>query len=214
MDTILATTSASSNENGESTEPVVIQQHDTVVNNNVKKDICNVADGACPAVTPAKDQPAIEAQNEERDTLSNDVMEVEESNMQDSVTGIENVKFVLQVDHSDVTDNAQPESMPITLEDLRSNAEPEPKSDTTILEAETTEIVSTDVKIEAKDIDAPNEVQMTDCNIDAAISGNIKVEGDAANGYESSDLDSSSDEEADTNMKNEGSVDMSSSDDR
>ncbi|KAJ2958770.1 hypothetical protein NQZ79_g5658 [Umbelopsis isabellina] len=149
METILASSKEDSN------EQMIIQQHDTVVNDCLKKDICSVT---CSVNTPQnEDEPSIN-QGQTENTVAS-----EAEPMQTDVYTTEVIETVVEV-----TETEQNQTSIIN------------KS------GEQTPFQST---LAAKAID------QVESNIDAAIATSNNGPENAQNGYESSDLESSDDED-------------------
>lgn len=214
MDTILASSSPSGSENAETMESMVIQQHDTVLNNSVKKDICSVTVVECQTVTPSEphsegqlaDEPA---QSEAIDATLNDTMEVEDQNVQAWSESTETSTLIPQAETADMDH----EFITFKATDLVNTTELNVDAGTADHSTMIPQSDIDDMQPEATTIKVTEPMTTTESNIDAAISGDVKAEGAAANGYESSDLDSSDDEDEVTE-KRVATADDSSSEDR
>lgn len=189
-DTILASTTPP-NTDTSVPESVVIQQHDTVINNTVKKDICSVSPPIPSSVAATVPQSQVQ-------TANNPVPQEEQGDV--------NAMEVEQVATETVVDIHEGSAV-IHQEE-------------TTLQANDQQISTTEVTTDITMKDIPNSepntisqmMETADNKIDAAISGDANAE--VADGYVSSDLDSSDEEENVPAEKKEGAEDDSSESDR
>jgi hypothetical protein len=190
-DTILASTTPTNTDASTVIESVVIQQHDTVINNSVKKDICSVNPLIPASLTPMVPQSQVQT--------ANDPVPQEEQ-------GTESAMEVEQVTIETVVDSNEGSTV-IHQEE-------------TIVQADIQQISTTEVTTDITMSDIPNSeantiselIETADNKIDAAILGDAKI--DAADGYVSSDLDSSDDEDNVPSKKKDGPEDDDSESDR
>ncbi|KAG2183905.1 hypothetical protein INT44_008916 [Umbelopsis vinacea] len=181
-DTILASTTPPNTEASAVLESVVIQQHDTVINNSVKKDICSVNPPIVSSVSPMDPQSQVQTANDpvsQEEPGNENSMEVEQEVTETVVDDNEGSTVIHQektIVHADIQQISTTEvTTDITMQDI-------PNAETNTM----SELMET-----------------ADNNIDAAILGDVKI--DAADGYVSSDLDSSDDEDNAPSAKKEGS---------
>ncbi|CAO3661428.1 unnamed protein product [Umbelopsis ramanniana] len=180
-DTILASTTPPTADTSV-LESVVIQQHDTVINNTVKKDICSVSPPPIPSSLEA-----IVPQSQVQ-TVNDPVPQEEQGDV--NAMEVEQVIIETFVDNNDGSTVIHQEE--------------------TTVQADIQQISTTEVTTDITMKDIPNSetntisemMETADNKIDAAISGDVKA--DAADGYVSSDLDSSDDEENVPAEKKEG----------
>ncbi|KAI8578302.1 hypothetical protein K450DRAFT_301300 [Umbelopsis ramanniana AG] len=188
--TILASTTPPNTEASTVSESVVIQQHDTVINNSVKKDICSVNPLIPSGLTPMVSQSQVQT--------ANDPVSQEDK-------GNENSMEVEQVTIDTVVENNEGSTV-IHQEE-------------TIVQADIQQVSTTEVTTDITMKDIPNSetnampelIETADNKIDAAILGDAKI--DAADGYVSSDLDSSDDEDNAPSAKKDNSEDNDSESD-
>lgn len=174
-------------------ESVVIQQHDTVINNTVKKDICSVSP---PPPIPSS-LAAIVPQSQVQ-TVNDPVPQEEQGDV--NAMEVEQVIIETVVDSNDGSTVIHQEE--------------------TTVQADIQQISTTEVTTDITMKDIPNSetntisemMETADNKIDAALSGDVKA--DAADGYVSSDLDSSDDEENVPAEKKEGAEEDDSESDR
>jgi hypothetical protein len=189
-DTILASTTPPNGGSSEALDTVVIQQHDTVVNNSVKKDICCVSPLTPSNLTPLVFKSQVQTVNDQvptegKNTNYGDLMEVEDITVEDNVG---------------ITES----SSTVHYEEIISEGDAQQIS--------TTEIIMKDETSSEKN-NVTDFMETSESNIDAAILGEQNAKVDAADGYTSSDLDSSTDSDDEPAEKN-GSQDEDSSSDR
>ena len=189
-DTILASTTPT-NADTSVLESVVIQQHDTVINNTVKKDICSVSPPIPSSLAAIVPQSQVQT--------ANDPVPQEEQ-------GDVNAMEVEQVIIETVVDSNEGSTV-IHQEETTVQADIQQISTTEV----TTDITMKDIP-HSESNTISEMMETADNKIDAAISGDAKA--DAADGYVSSDLDSSDDEEDVPAEKKEGAEEDDSESDR